>query len=454
MFKTKYLPNIFAPIDSTALEHCLKQQMKKGWVPDRITPNAIRFHRTDPKDAAFAVTYLPYANEYDPKMPFAQEVYIDMCSEEGWELLLIKGSMHVFMHDDPDAVPVETDEELKLRMLERATSPEYIKYQLALTIIPFPLLLLLSFFFISGPASFTAIGILVNVYSALICSFLRGPIEVIWYYIWRSKSRKKVHSGHKCHNPMTYLRLAIRVSLYLPTLSLILLVLSCIRPRYFIPLIAIAVSLFFWLITKAEYWLLKKAKEKHERDIFVEKHFKKMRYILLMPVFLLPHLPFPIYDDISIVLPEIRTEFSSKEDFPATLDGYDILDNDIEYIYVGSIEETFLSRHESYSHEPKEYESSLPNLNYSVYKVTFAPLREMSFHALDRHKEFEEHEVLDPTPFGADRLIKWQTYNKNIIFYLSSVDDYIIYLNMPVKLSSDQRNEIIANLISYCKREV
>lgn len=455
MLKTIYLFHGYAPMDGVSLAKKLQRMAKRGWHLAKYSYGYLRFEKGESIDAAYAVTYLPEANEYDPKRPEAQEVYIAMCEESGWELVTVYGSMHVFRHADPNAIPIETDEGLRLQMIERVTVPGYIKSELSLSILPLLPLLLFSAVFFSDPAALLANKLFLLAFTALIGSFIRGPLEVLWYYIWRKISRKRVINGAPCLPPYTRQRRIVSFFLKLPMCLLILYLLSAVRPRYMVWGILLMLGLFSGLLILLDTYLLKRSKEKHERDIYVKKYYLHTRFVLLLIVFAaLRGLPL---SNVTLELALHDVNIDTKAQLPVTLDALDLLDPAIEYTYTGQLNQTFLATHHSFTHAPAAYDYSQPQIEYSIYRIPFTPLHRISLDALDTHlHSLYNYGALDPAALqlDADSISYCTNHDKDRAFYLIAFGDHIIDLQLPAKLTMEQKTNIIRTLMTYAVREV
>ena len=424
---------------------------KHGWHLTDCRQGYIRFSKGEKINASFAVTYLPDANEYDPKRPEAQEVYIQMCEESGWELILAYGALHIFRHSDPNAIPVETDEALRLQMIERVSTSD-LSLPLALT----PLLFTLLFFMWLYPIWVLANPIPLLVYTSILGISLCEPLETAWYYLWRSISRKRTRIGMPCLSPFTTVRRVIYFLLYLPYYIIIFLLLVSVRPAYALLILLPAMVAAFILLLKLDESLLQKAKQKYERDIFVRQHYWRTRTILFLLLFALFRFGDPLFG-LTIALPETSIELHSKDALPVTLTDLKLHDPSITYDYRMETQKTFLAQHSNFVQQPTEGDADLPQISYSIDRIPFAPLRAFCFNRSKAgYADKANYRVLSPADLhlNADRLIYRTNHPNTFASYLVLFGDCILDLRVPVTLTDAQITETIQTLMTYCQKEV
>lgn len=111
--KQRIQPASFDFYDSTGIERHLTKMASKGWLLCNIS-GWWTYQRIKPQKLKFAVTYFSEASDFDPYPNDNQEVFIDYCESADWQLAASNAAMHIFYTAQADAIPIETDEALKL----------------------------------------------------------------------------------------------------------------------------------------------------------------------------------------------------------------------------------------------------------------------------------------------------------------------------------------------------
>jgi hypothetical protein len=112
-----------SPYCFQTLERKLRQQSEKGWMIDKVGTLFARYKSCEPKKRSVQVIYDPDAVEYDvERSPYSQglEEYI---SEAGWVKACDYFKQKIYYNEDPDAVPIETDDRLKLQSIKDSMRP-------------------------------------------------------------------------------------------------------------------------------------------------------------------------------------------------------------------------------------------------------------------------------------------------------------------------------------------
>ena len=119
MGKYKYQLSTFNLFDYAGVERHLEKMAAKGWQFDSVT-YFWKFRKTEPAQLKYSVTYIPEASDLDPEPLEKQKDIEAYCEEAGWKKVGSWMQMQIFCTDNPDAVPIETDEELRLDVIRRS----------------------------------------------------------------------------------------------------------------------------------------------------------------------------------------------------------------------------------------------------------------------------------------------------------------------------------------------
>ena len=205
----KYRWNTLCLYDYRGVEKHLSAMAARGWRLEKAGNTLWRYRRADPAQVRYAVTYSAGASQFNPGPTEGQESLAELCAAAGWEKVCDWFQMQIFSTEDPDAVPLETDEALRLQNIHRSLGKNFLLTNLILLLLG----LVMSFAFL-GTLFVKPLRVLEN--SASLCS---GPLFVLvtlleiytlcHYYGWRRRSRRSIEEGGPCApiNTRAYQRL-------------------------------------------------------------------------------------------------------------------------------------------------------------------------------------------------------------------------------------------------------
>lgn len=121
--------------DYSLIEEKLTQLSAEGWHLDKIGTLAWKFRRGEPKQVRYAVTYAPSASAFNSRPTEAEEDLADLCAQAGWVRIANQAQLHVYRNDDPNAVPLETDEGERLKTIRRSMKKHFFPTELLMIAI-------------------------------------------------------------------------------------------------------------------------------------------------------------------------------------------------------------------------------------------------------------------------------------------------------------------------------
>lgn len=199
-----------ALFDYQYIQRHLSEMAAKGWRLDKINSMGIwRYRRSEPAVLRYEVTYAPSASAYNSRPTDQEEALSDICAEAGWEKVASTAQLHVYCNEEPNAIPVETDELSRISTLRRAMNRHFIPSQLLLV-----LLFLMQFGghvntllqwpsnTLSSPPS---VGILIMLPTMSLC-FL---IMIIGYFFWVRRAEQAARDGLPVPECLFYRRFRI-----------------------------------------------------------------------------------------------------------------------------------------------------------------------------------------------------------------------------------------------------
>ena len=205
----KYRWNTLCIYDYRGVEDHLAAMAAQGWRLERAGNSVWKYRRAQPAQVRYAVTYSAGASQFNPGPTEGQESLEELCNAAGWEKVSDWFQMQIFSTEDPAAVPLETDEELRLENIHRSMRKNFLPANIVLLLFG----LLMSWSFLG-----TLFTKPLRIFQRS-ASLLSGPLFVLvalleictlcHYYGWRKKSRRSIEDGGPCApiNTRAYQRL-------------------------------------------------------------------------------------------------------------------------------------------------------------------------------------------------------------------------------------------------------
>lgn len=194
----KYRWNTLCLYDYRGVENHLAAMAARGWRLERAGNSVWKYRRADPAPVRYAVTYSAGASQFNPGPTEGQESLAELCAAAGWEKVCDWFQMQIFSTEDENAVPLETDEALRLQNIHRSLGKNFLLTNLILLVLG----LVMSFSFL-GTLFVRPLRVLES--SAGLFS---GPLFVLvalleiytlcHYYGWRRRSLRSIEEGGPC----------------------------------------------------------------------------------------------------------------------------------------------------------------------------------------------------------------------------------------------------------------
>lgn len=116
--------------DYPLIEKWLTDQAAEGWHLEKVGSAFWKFRRGEPKRVRYEATYAPKASAFNSRPTEAEEDLAQLCANAGWVRVATLAQLHIFRNEDPDATPLETDEDQRLfnirRTVLRHTVPQLL----------------------------------------------------------------------------------------------------------------------------------------------------------------------------------------------------------------------------------------------------------------------------------------------------------------------------------------
>ena len=189
----KRILNLHNPCDWKAVERDLTRKAAGGWQLEYTGKYFWHYRRAEPAAIHYAVTYLPSLDAYEPR-PSADERDLDsICAAAGWQKVCGWGNMLIYKNEQPDPVPLITDERLRLDNIHAAMK----KGSLLLMGIVFGGSAVLSLLFWPMWALLTAVNPQFMLLMGICCLGVPGA-WLLNYRVWYQTARRAVAENQPC----------------------------------------------------------------------------------------------------------------------------------------------------------------------------------------------------------------------------------------------------------------
>ena len=199
MKNVKYRWNTLCLYDYRGVEEHLGAMAAQGWRLEKAGNSFWKYRRADPAKVRYAVTYSDTASQFNPGPTEGQESLAELCAAAGWEKVCDWCQMQIFSTEDENAVPLETDETLRLENIHRSMKKNFLPANIVLLVIGLLMSASLAYSLVTGDIyrlfednTHLFSGSMFLLVAALEIYTLRH------YHSWRKKSRLSIEAGGEC----------------------------------------------------------------------------------------------------------------------------------------------------------------------------------------------------------------------------------------------------------------
>lgn len=198
MLKTRCRMEFFAFYDDQGIARHLERMAQKGWMIERINNYFWTYRRIEPQRLRFAVTYFPEASDFNPGPTENQQTFQEYCESAGWRFAVQWCQMQIFYSENSDAVPLETEEPIRLQNIHRCMRKNFLPGNIAVMILMTILLLLQMVSVPRDLLSLLAENTRLITITLLLLAILSEAGMLLGYYFWRGRSLRSVANGGSC----------------------------------------------------------------------------------------------------------------------------------------------------------------------------------------------------------------------------------------------------------------
>lgn len=209
----------YAMYDYTGIQQRLTRRAAEGWRLEKVNTGLgiWTYRRAEPAKVRYEVTYAPSGSEFNPRPTDDEEALTDLCAQAGWYKVASLAQMHIYCNEDPDAVPLETDDSTRLSTIHAAMKknllPSYIVQAVMWTVLAG---LHWSTVFLN-PINILTTGITVLNLAMTAWLVIMSWTNLLDYCLWHRRAKKAVAQGQPLPEAAFYrkFRLVIWASIVL-----------------------------------------------------------------------------------------------------------------------------------------------------------------------------------------------------------------------------------------------
>lgn len=433
----EYIP--FSFYDHTGMEKHLEKMARKGWMLEEISNTTWRYRKIEPKELHFSVSFDTRASEFEPEPTEEQMIFQEFCQRSGWKLAAASGRMQIFYNEEEDPLPIQTDPEMEVRMVDKR----------ARRMAPFYVIFLVLGFLIGGgwcyslvytpiKALTTPSGVLLGL--SWLCLFVYSAADLIVYYTWRRRALAAAQRGE-----------------FLPTRG-------CHKLMYVV-LGMIVLGLMYWLATERRPGMrlvtggillayvvvflsvngTKRTLKRRKASAGVNRAIT-LSLDVILSVILVGAVMFLFIRGLQ------SGAISVEQEISAPLSASDLTGVDEEkYLTTVSTDMSlFLDRKEVQCRTGFDQMTEVPWMNYTLVEIHIPILYDACLQELCRdsvvdvafpiQKEYTcvQYETIDPTPWGADEVYQFSLEGELQQTYILCWQDKLVQLKADWDLTAEQ----------------
>ncbi len=459
----KYRFENFMLYDYLGVEKHLKKMAQKGWKLDKVNPAVWRYRRIEPTDLTYAITYVPDASGWNPEPTDSQLTLEEYCAEAGWEKIGDWEQMQIFCSTEERPIPIETDEALRLEMIQKSMKKSFLPSQFVILIM----MTILLAQHVSLWFSYHRLEYLAQDSKLLLIIFLAFTIGLILfnlanYFSWSKKSKQALEHGEGCVEAKY--QIVQKFSLVVTALFVIAFLITFVQDNgngagsFF----AVYIGLFFLLMFVVE--IARRAMRRLGLSKIANLIITFVLAILLafaivgVTIFVSLSNGWLTDQPTAVYTTKDGMEFEIyRDELPLTVEDLQGVTHP-NYSYQAEGSSSMLVSYYEYRQTmwPGLSETHLPSMDYEVTDVKFAPLYEF---CLNSHIEEDEgakqafgegtaYREVDAAPWGADTAYQYYLGDIYVNEWVLCKDDRIVRLNTDHELDAKQMQIVGEKLLN------
>lgn len=410
-----------------------------------------KFERREPKKVKYAVTFFSEGSPFNALITENQQTLMDYAAESGWQFIVHNGKMQIFMNEEENPVPFETDEKEKLENIKRCMKGSFLFGKLVFILVFLFNIVMQVNNLIHRPILFFGSNIYMLVLVMTTIILIHSSYSLIDYHLWCKASARSIGAGGGCvETPRRLRKIMDRGILFATNAFLVFVLFNAAREYEFVPyFLALLQVPFFIIIFRSSLSIMKKKKKSAtvNRAVFF--------CVLGLGVVVYTTLITFIVSNFDITNREKRpytlvvqkmTETETmehkiyKDDIPLTCEDLYGAQGYPSYSYEARVLESIYLKESQYR-QVGLYEKNPPaEIWYQVIETKYDFVTKAVAEELRKEEEWQGATLMavDNTLFGAteayQRYYDTEPTGNYILFY----EDTFVTLDLPKELTSEQ----------------
>lgn len=424
----------FQMYECSRVENFITEMAKKGWMLEKFKGCKFTFQACDPIDLKFSVEVFDESAESDFKNA-ATLTYIDYCEKAGWNYVAGHEKIHIFYTKDSNVVPIETDDEITLRIIHKNVLKKNIYLWF---IVPFMAIWYMKVsardfnYFITN---YISIALVLTWTVMLLCS-LNGIIN---YAIWYVKTRNKIKNGEslKYYDGKNRSIFMVFSRIFIFEILLILLISILLKANYIVLIYILLIVAFLIVPINLS---TRNGIKKQTKMFFITLTVLGILFIILTTVMVITDEEFRNKNEVIVSFEDDGLSFSmiSHDEVPVTLEDYGIIFDENESVIRQSnvyVDATVFAQDFSYEDcfSTKNLDD-MSGIRYEIFQSNYLWIINKYLESKWLHSEYITE--VASTDFQADRLLVQKFDDDSEVTYIAVYGKKVFILNvneMPTK---------------------
>ena len=235
--------------DFKGMEKYLEAMASKGWRLEKTGRYLWKYRRKEAAKLHYAVTYSPDASDFNPGPTAGQQSLEELCAAAGWQKAGEWSKMQIFVSEEENPVPLETDEALRLEVIDKAIGRSFIPGAVLMIVMGMVYCVPNIIGLIWNPVRFFENGM--NLVSLVLWSLILALYCYnLWIYRrWYRKSLQSAAHGGPCAEVGPYETVnTAAIALLLMIIAWLFLIILRLHDSSYAILIAAHISLYLLLL--------------------------------------------------------------------------------------------------------------------------------------------------------------------------------------------------------------
>ncbi len=184
--------NTFYRYDFTGMQKHFAKKAAKGYRVNSIGNYFIHYKKNEPAKVHYAVTYFPFSPMYEPEDE-EEKTFDEFCEAAGWEQAANFRDLKVFVNENEDPLPLETDPEITFDNIETGGGGQRFG-DWVVALIGLAILIVCGVTFREDPLWKLAGNTYTVLFPIYILYALCSVSNLISYYIWKRRALRALDS--------------------------------------------------------------------------------------------------------------------------------------------------------------------------------------------------------------------------------------------------------------------